>query len=171
MARAAAFWLLGGVLAAPAAPAETIWLRGRGADVWIERDGRVQEPQKDRKGFTRVATPRPRRPRVAATPPVHRPHSHGGGVVIGPAYRSDGWRPYEPAVRRTYRHSVHPKRHGRHAHRGHARLHHGRPHHAKSHVGPHRSHHVYGHRGKAFRSHGKPHFRGRSFGGGHRRHR
>ena len=45
------------VLAASVASAETIWLRGRGDDVWIERDAEMREPRDDRKGFTRVSTP------------------------------------------------------------------------------------------------------------------
>jgi hypothetical protein len=55
------------VLAASVASAETIWLRGRGDDVWIERDGEMREPRDDRKGFTRVSTPvRPAAARAGA---------------------------------------------------------------------------------------------------------
>jgi len=36
---------------------ETIWLRGRGSDVWIERGDAAREPRDARKGVTRVVTP------------------------------------------------------------------------------------------------------------------
>jgi hypothetical protein len=45
------------LLAGPAASAEeTIWLRGRGSDVWIERGDAAREPRDARRGLTRVAT-------------------------------------------------------------------------------------------------------------------
>lgn len=46
------------LLVAPAVSGEeTIWLRGRGSDVWIERGDAAREPRDERKGVTRVATP------------------------------------------------------------------------------------------------------------------
>ena len=52
MAQLATLLLL--LLMASAASAETIWLRGRGGDVWIEKDGQYVTPRPDHKGFTRV---------------------------------------------------------------------------------------------------------------------
>lgn len=160
-------WLLLAPLLAPAAAAESVWLRGRGSDVWIEVDGRVREPRPDRKGFTRVSSPSPviLRNRVRRTAPAPRP----AGVVVelgvpdgsGPWYHDDGVDFYVPRYR-SHRHH----RHARYAHRGR----HGHARHRIGHPrGPRRGGHV---RGAGHRRGG--HVRGagprRGWGGGaHRR--
>jgi hypothetical protein len=55
MLRSGAALLL--LCAASAAAEETIWLRGRGSDVWIERNGEMREPRDDRKGVSIISTP------------------------------------------------------------------------------------------------------------------
>jgi hypothetical protein len=125
--------LLMTLLASPA-PAETVWLRGRGNHVWIEVDGRVQEPQKNRKGFTRVSSPSPAMLRNRVRPSTER-RRHGPVVVHldAPAWSQpssgydDGYdhRPPRYRHRGYFRHSrsVHRSHHGygRHRHG----LHHG----------------------------------------------
>jgi len=114
-------------LLASAASAETLWLRGRGKDVWIEKDGRYQPPKEDRKGLTllsapiRAAEPRepePRRPRwesrrdpavVVLGAPYVGPRSY---FHRAPAYR---WhRPYAdgPRYDRGHRRGYGGHRHG-----------------------------------------------------------
>jgi len=61
------------LLAATSAPAETVWLRGRGDDVWIERDGEAREPRDDRKGLTHVEEPAPPPPAQRSEPGAWRP--------------------------------------------------------------------------------------------------
>jgi hypothetical protein len=45
------------IAASAAAEEETIWLRGRGSDVWIERGDEMREPRDDRKGVSFVSIP------------------------------------------------------------------------------------------------------------------
>jgi hypothetical protein len=117
--------------AASAAAEETIWLRGRGSDVWIERNGEMREPRDERKGLTIVSTPARARDDCGATrawrgapagaallPPVASFVDDGGGPPYdatslwvydygGYPYWLDDWR---------YRGRDH--RHGRHPHFG-----------------------------------------------------
>jgi hypothetical protein len=77
------------LLAGAAAAEETIWLRGRGSDVWIERDGEIREPRDDRKGVTFVSTPAP--PAADCADARGPRGGWGGGPLLGPvgAYASD----------------------------------------------------------------------------------
>lgn len=59
MTRAAAPLLVLLLFAGSAAAEETIWLRGRGEDVWIERDGEEREPRDAYKSVTIVSSPAP----------------------------------------------------------------------------------------------------------------
>ena len=120
MGRHATRVLLVFMLVAPPAFAETIWLRGRGKDVWIEKDGEIQAPKKNRKGFTRVETPRVRA--VYRDPARQAPNdpSRTSTVVIGAArepyrvYHDDY--PYWRRHRQYGRHHRYANRHdyGRH---------------------------------------------------------
>lgn len=155
MDRFATLGVLALALLPPGVAAETLWLRGRGPDVWIERDGQIQEPQRNRKGFTRVASPRPSRRWAYRDARVPRSLS-SGGVGIGPAYRSDRWHAYAPAQRRRYRDgdsSAYRRRHDRASH------HHSHSHRQRVHPGD-RRHRAMGHG----RGHAKPHHGGRGFG-------
>ncbi|MGH0030200.1 MAG: hypothetical protein ACQGVC_10445 [Myxococcota bacterium] len=110
---------------------ETIWLRGRGDRVWIERDGVPQPPAENAKGFSRVATSSmpgvyaARRPSaavdaVAATATAPPPSTT---VVLGePEWRrsyfsanSYGYGYYHPRYRTwRYRNYYRDRHYGRH---------------------------------------------------------
>jgi hypothetical protein len=134
-------WLLLAPLLASPAAAESVWLRGRGSDVWIEVDGRVREPRPDRKGFTRVSSPSPviLRNRVRRAAPAPRPArvvvELGAPEWSGPSYSGEVHH-YVPRYR-----SHRPYRHARYGHRG--RHGHGR-HRIGHHRGPRRDSHLRG---------------------------
>jgi hypothetical protein len=88
------------LLAISAASAEEIWLRGRGDRVWIEKDGQIQAPKKNRKGFTRISTPTPAPVRTDPSPRI--PRSIEPVIVLdapdfhpsySDRYRDSRWRP------------------------------------------------------------------------------
>ena len=113
MIRLASMLLL--LLVGSAVSAETIWLRGRGADVWIERDGRVQEPQENRKGFTRVATPP--RPLVYRGRPAERRETRRSSAVVevGPDCRHLGAYPPDDVYPHSHGYAHYPRyRYGHH---------------------------------------------------------
>jgi hypothetical protein len=122
---------------------ETVWLRGRGDDVWIERDGSARESREGGKaGFTRVvSSPLPEVRARDGEPADPRPRV--AVIVVGEPGWVDTTPPYPPAHaytphvyyprhsfrlhpdRRPYRHvhglpfRGHPAFHGGHAgHRG-----------------------------------------------------
>ena len=77
------FLLLPGVGAAE----ETIWLRGRGDDVWIERHGEARESRdEERKGLTRVATSP--LPGVRAESEASDAQARGVAILV---LGGDGW--------------------------------------------------------------------------------
>jgi hypothetical protein len=154
--------LLGLSVAAAGVSAETVWLRGRGADVWIEKDGQVQEPRKNRKGFTRVVTPSRRVANPGPSRAVRASATRHEVVEIGPAV------PPHRVWSGGY-----PYRYGRHRHRGYAPHRYGYSHsrHRGHHVGRYRDGRVGRHRSYGGRVRSGGAVRGKSHGRGHGGHR
>jgi hypothetical protein len=127
------------LLLASAASAETVWLRGRGSQVWIEVDGRVREPQSNRKGFTRVSSPSPvvlrSRVRRAAPPPRRSEvvvHLGPPDWLAPPHHVHDAGHPVY-----THHHQRGHARHARYGRRGHSRY-------GRHHVGHQSGRHAMG---------------------------